>query len=57
VFFGFAFGIGGIGAAVLGGLADQRGIEYVFEVCAYLPLLGLATAFLPNLSPRAKVST
>jgi FSR family fosmidomycin resistance protein-like MFS transporter len=57
VFFGFAFGIGGIGAAVLGGLADQRGIQYVFEVCAYLPLLGLATAFLPNLSPGAKVST
>ena len=57
VFFGFAFGIGGIGAAVLGGLADRRGIEYVYTVCAYLPLLGFATAFLPNFKPRAKVST
>jgi FSR family fosmidomycin resistance protein-like MFS transporter len=57
VFFGFAFGIGGIGAAVLGAVADQRGIEYIFEVCAYLPLLGLATAFLPNVPPKAKVST
>ena len=48
LFFGFAFGIGGIGAAVLGGLADARGIEFVYRVCAFLPLLGVVAAFLPN---------
>jgi FSR family fosmidomycin resistance protein-like MFS transporter len=48
VFFGFAFGIGGIGAALLGALADAHGIEYVYRICAYLPLLGMAAAFLPN---------
>jgi FSR family fosmidomycin resistance protein-like MFS transporter len=47
IFFGFAFGIGGIGAAVLGTLADSRGIESVYQLCAYLPLLGMAAAFLP----------
>src|SRR5580704_9612993 len=49
MFFGFAFGIGGIGAAVLGGLADRHGIEYVYRICAYLPLLGMVAAFLPNI--------
>jgi FSR family fosmidomycin resistance protein-like MFS transporter len=49
LFFGFAFGIGGIGAAVLGGLADLRGIEFVYRVCAFLPLLGMVAAFLPNI--------
>lgn len=49
LFFGFAFGIGGIGAAVLGGLADQYGIEFVYRICAFLPLLGMVAAFLPNL--------
>jgi MFS transporter, FSR family, fosmidomycin resistance protein len=52
LFFGFAFGIGGIGAAVLGGLADQHGIEYVYRICAYLPLLGMVAAFLPNIERR-----
>ena len=52
LFFGFAFGMGGIGAALLGQLADARGIEYVYRVCAFLPLLGLCTAFLPNLEKR-----
>jgi FSR family fosmidomycin resistance protein-like MFS transporter len=52
LFFGFAFGIGGIGAAVLGGLADQHGIEYVYRICAYLPLLGMVTAFLPDIEHR-----
>jgi MFS transporter, FSR family, fosmidomycin resistance protein len=52
LFFGFAFGIGGIGAAVLGGLADQHGIEYVYRICAYLPLLGMVAAFLPNIEHR-----
>ncbi|MDR3451636.1 MAG: MFS transporter [Rhodoferax sp.] len=49
MFFGFAFGMGGIGAAVLGSLADTHGIEYVYRLCAYLPLLGMLTVFLPNI--------
>jgi FSR family fosmidomycin resistance protein-like MFS transporter len=49
LFFGFAFGMGGIGAAVLGQLADAQGIEYVYHLCAYLPLMGLITVFLPEL--------
>jgi MFS transporter, FSR family, fosmidomycin resistance protein len=52
LFFGFAFGIGGIGAAVLGGLADQYGIEFVYRICAYLPLLGMVAAFLPDIEHR-----
>jgi len=48
LFFGFAFGMGGIGSAVLGWLADRTSINFVFNVCAYLPLLGLLTAFLPD---------
>jgi MFS transporter, FSR family, fosmidomycin resistance protein len=48
LFFGFAFGLGGIGAAVLGQLADWTSIEFVYHVCAFLPLIGLLTAFLPN---------
>jgi FSR family fosmidomycin resistance protein-like MFS transporter len=52
LFFGFAFGIGGIGAAVLGGLADSHGIEFVYKICAYLPLLGVVAAFLPNIEHR-----
>ena len=50
LFFGFAFGIGGIAAAALGVLADARGIEFVYQVCAYLPALGLLTIFLPRLN-------
>ncbi len=49
LFFGIAFGIGGIGAALLGKLADLRGIEFVYSLCSYLPLLGLLAAFLPDL--------
>jgi FSR family fosmidomycin resistance protein-like MFS transporter len=52
LFFGLAFGIGGIGAALLGKLADLRGIEYVYSVCSFLPLIGLLTAFLPDLRGR-----
>jgi FSR family fosmidomycin resistance protein-like MFS transporter len=53
VFFGFAFGMGGIGAAALGSLADRIGIEGVYALCAYLPAIGLLAAFLPNLDrPR-----
>jgi MFS transporter, FSR family, fosmidomycin resistance protein len=49
LFFGLAFGMGGIGAAVLGVLADWTSIELVYRVCSFLPLLGLLTVFLPNL--------
>ncbi|WP_439502121.1 MFS transporter [Aminobacter ciceronei] len=49
IFFGFAFGIGGIAAAVLGVIADSHGIEYVFKLCSFLPMLGLLTIFLPNM--------
>jgi MFS transporter, FSR family, fosmidomycin resistance protein len=49
LFFGFAFGMAGIGAAVLGKLADIAGIEFVYQVCAFLPLIGLLTGFLPDL--------
>jgi FSR family fosmidomycin resistance protein-like MFS transporter len=52
LFFGFAFGMGGLGAALLGQLADARGIEYVYGLCAYLPAIGLLTAFLPDLLSR-----
>ncbi|MFC5526155.1 MFS transporter [Rhodanobacter ginsengisoli] len=54
LFFGFAFGMGGIGAAILGSLADAHGIEYVYRLCAYLPLMGLITVFLPNLERPLK---
>jgi FSR family fosmidomycin resistance protein-like MFS transporter len=47
LFFGFAFGMGGVAAAVLGVVADWKGIVYVYHVCSFLPLLGLVTAFLP----------
>jgi FSR family fosmidomycin resistance protein-like MFS transporter len=48
LFFGFAFGMGGVGSAVLGELADRTSIEYVFYLCGFLPLLGLFAFFLPN---------
>jgi len=54
VFFGFAFGAGGIGAALLGQLADHTSIEYVYKVASFLPAIGLLTIFLPNLEPGAK---
>lgn len=49
VFFGFAFGMGGLGAAALGRLADVVGIEAVYRLCAFLPAIGLLAAFLPDL--------
>lgn len=49
LFFGFAFGMGGIGAAVLGRVADAHGIDYVYSLCAYLPLIGVLAVFLPDL--------
>jgi FSR family fosmidomycin resistance protein-like MFS transporter len=48
IFFGFAFGMGGIAAAVLGVIADARGIEYVYWLCSFLPLVGLLAIFLPD---------
>ncbi|MDR1171726.1 MAG: MFS transporter [Bacteroidales bacterium] len=47
LFFGLAFGIAGIASAVLGALADQHGIDFVYQACSFLPLLGLVAAFLP----------
>ena len=52
LFFGFAFGIGGIGAAALGLLADATSVTTVYRVCAWLPALGLLTALLPDIEPR-----
>jgi FSR family fosmidomycin resistance protein-like MFS transporter len=51
LFFGFAFGMAGVGAAVLGELADHTDIYFVYRVCSFLPAMGLLAAFLPNLEP------
>jgi FSR family fosmidomycin resistance protein-like MFS transporter len=56
LFFGFAFGMGGVGAAVLGKLADVYGITTVYQMCAFLPLIGLLAAFLPNVEKRPKAA-
>ena len=48
IFFGFAFGMGGIAAAVLGVIADHKGVEYVYQLCAWMPVIGLLTVFLPR---------
>lgn len=56
LFFGFAFGMGGLGSAILGKLADNTSINYVFQICAYLPLIGILTAFLPNIEVKKKVA-
>ena len=52
LFFGFAFGMAGLGAAALGRLADLTSITFVYQVCAFLPAIGILTAFLPNLESR-----
>jgi FSR family fosmidomycin resistance protein-like MFS transporter len=57
LFFGLAFGMGGLGSAVLGHLADVTSIGFVFQVCAFLPLLGLLTGFLPNLEAASAKGT
>jgi len=54
LFFGFAFGMGGIGAAALGKLADTTSIGFIYHLCAYLPLLGLIAAWLPNMQHNRK---
>ncbi len=53
LFFGFAFGMGGIGAAVLGQLADSFGINLVYQICAWLPIIGVLAGFLPNVDRKA----
>ena len=52
MFFGLAFGMAGIGAALLGNLADHTSITFVYKVCSFLPAIGLLTGFLPNLEPN-----
>ena len=52
LFFGFAFGMAGVGAAVLGMLADATSIAFVYKVCAFLPAIGLLTVFLPNFKSK-----
>jgi FSR family fosmidomycin resistance protein-like MFS transporter len=54
LFFGLAFGMGGLGSALLGILADHTSITYVFKVCAFLPLIGIVTGFLPDIESRLK---
>lgn len=49
LFFGLAFGLGGVGAALIGQLADATSVAFVFELCAYLPAIGLLAAFLPHI--------
>jgi MFS transporter, FSR family, fosmidomycin resistance protein len=56
-FFGFAFGMAGIGSAVFGQLADHTSIEYVYWICSFLPLIGLVTGFLPNLTRSRTTAT
>ncbi|MDB5252705.1 MAG: major facilitator superfamily 1, partial [Flaviaesturariibacter sp.] len=56
LFFGFAFGMAGIGSALLGWLADATSIAHVYRLCAFLPLLGIFTAFLPNIRTRKKTT-
>lgn len=52
LFYGFAFGMGGLGSALLGNLADHTSIDYVYHLCAYLPLIGIIALFLPNLKKK-----
>jgi len=54
LFFGLAFGMGGLGSALLGSLADHTSINYVFEVCSFLPLIGILTGFLPDIEGRRR---
>ena len=56
LFFGFAFGMGGVGAAVLGQVADVTSISFVYRICAFLPVIGLLTAFLPDLEKKKSLT-
>ncbi|MFD2601064.1 MFS transporter [Flavobacterium suzhouense] len=53
LFYGFAFGMGGLGAAILGYMAEKTSIDYVYDICAYLPLIGVIAMFLPNLKKKS----
>jgi len=55
LFYGFAFGMGGLASAILGRIADSTNIAYVYNICSFLPLIGLVTFFLPNLTKKGKV--
>jgi FSR family fosmidomycin resistance protein-like MFS transporter len=57
LFFGLAFGTGGLGAALLGKIADRTSLDFVYHVCAWLPAIGLLTALLPDLPSPARVRT
>ncbi|MBC7440819.1 MAG: MFS transporter, partial [Flavobacterium sp.] len=52
LFYGFAFGMGGLGSALLGNLADKTSISHVYQICSYLPLIGIIALFLPNLKKK-----
>ncbi|HSH66553.1 MAG TPA: MFS transporter, partial [Bacteroidia bacterium] len=52
LFFGFAFGMAGLGSALLGNLADKTSIYFVYQLCAYLPLIGIITIFLPGIKKK-----
>lgn len=54
LFFGFAFGMGGLGSALLGALADKTSIDFVYKTCAFLPLIGIITVFLPDIGTKRK---
>ncbi len=54
LFYGFAFGMGALGSAMLGKLADYRSIQYVYHVCSYLPIIGIICYFLPNLKKKER---
>jgi FSR family fosmidomycin resistance protein-like MFS transporter len=56
LFFGLAFGLGGIGAALVGQLADVTGIQFVFKLCSFLPAIGLLAAFLPHVAAAKRVA-
>ncbi len=57
LFFGMSFGVAGVGAAVMGYIADLTSIEYVYRLCSFLPLLGLLAIFLPNIKPPKKTAS
>ena len=54
LFFGLAFGMAGVAAAVLGNLADHMGIDFVYQLCAFLPAIGILTAFLPDVGQAGR---
>jgi FSR family fosmidomycin resistance protein-like MFS transporter len=57
LFFGLAFGMAGVGAALLGNLADHTSIAFVYKLCSFLPAIGLLTGFLPNLETKRQRTT